>query len=155
MKMIGKASLSLFVRIITDVLIAANAVTLLTLPWTLREMLSIIEREYKVVEGYSFLLIFLYVCGGLTFILLIFGHLLMRTLEKGLPFDPRNAGYFRWIGVVFFLLSVAFCAKIFMYNTMLTIFCAGIFAVFSLLSMILSEVFRQASMIWEEHQLTI
>lgn len=155
MKIIGKASLSLFVRIITDVLIAANAVTLLTLPWTLRQMLSVIEREYTVVEDFSFLLIFLYICGALTLFLLIMGHLMMRTLEKGLPFDPKNAGYFRWIGMDFLLLSVAFCIKILIYNTMLTIFCAGIFAVFSLLSMILSEIFRQASIIWEEHQLTI
>lgn len=155
MKIMGKVSLSFFVRVITDIMITVNLATLILLPWALRFLLSALKDEYMVIEDFTFLLYFLYVCGALTGVLLVLGHCIMRTLEKGLPFDPKNARYFLRIGIVFMLLSAAFWVKIFIYNTFLTLFCAGIFAIFALLAVILSEIFRQASLIWEEHQLTI
>ncbi len=156
MKMMGKVSLSFFVRIFTDIMIAANLVMLIILPWALSHLLDgILQGTFKGTEDHTFLLWFFYVCGTLTCILLLLGHCLMRTLEKGLPFDPENARYLRSVGVVFLLLSAAFWVKVVVYITPLTLFCAGMFAIFALLALILSEVFRQASIIWEEHQLTI
>jgi len=155
MKIMGKVSLSFFVRVMTDVMIAVNLATLILLPWGLEFIISAVKEEYTVVENITFLRGFLYVSGILTLGLLVLGHLIMRSIEKGLPFDPKNARYFRMIGIVFVLLSATFWVKIFIYNTFLTLFCAGIFAVFALIALILSEIFRQASLIWEEHQLTI
>ena len=55
----------------------------------------------------------------------------------------------------FLLLAVLFVVKDALYGTILTIVCAAMFLAFAVLALILSEVFRQASIVWEEHQLTI
>lgn len=155
MRVMGKINLSFFVRIFTDVLVAANVVTLLFLPWVLRFLYDLWLTSDYFREDFRFMMIFLYAGGLLTLGVLVFGHLILRTIEKGTPFDPRNAGYFRYVGVFFLLLSASFFIKLFFYGTILTFFCAGVFLIFALLAMIMSEVFRQASLIWEDHQLTI
>ncbi len=155
MRVIGKASLSSFVRILTDVLIAGNAATLIFLPWILRYLYDLWLTSAYFVEDYTFMLYFLYFCGLITLAVLIFGHMILRTIEKGEPFHPGNTLRFRYVGISFLLLSAAFFVKLCFYGTLLTFFCAILFLLFSVLSVIMSEVFRQASIIWEEHQLTI
>lgn len=155
MRVIGKASLSFCVRILTDVLIVGNIGTLLFLPWVLRFLYDLWLTKAYFQEDYTFMIWFLYICGVLTLTVLCLGHMILRTIEKGLPFDFKNPRYFRFVGISFLLLSAAFFIKIFFYGTILTFFCAGVFLIFALLAVIMSEVFRQASIIWEEHQLTI
>jgi len=155
MRVTGKASLSFGVRILTDVLIVGNIGTLLFLPWVLRFLYDLWLTKLYFSEDYTFMIWFLYICGILTLAVLVFGHLILRTIEKGLPFDFKNPLYFRYVGIFFLLLSAAFFIKLFFYGTILTFFCAGVFLIFALLAFIMSEVFRQASLIWEEHQLTI
>lgn len=155
MRVMGKRSLSFFVRILTDVLVIGNVGTLLFLPWVLRFLYDLWLTSDYFREDFRFMMIFLYASGFLTLGVLVFGHLILRTIEKGTPFDPRNAGYFRYVGVFFLLLAASFFVKLYFYGTILTFFCAGVFVIFALLAMIMSEVFRQASIIWEEHQLTI
>lgn len=155
MRIMGKWSLSLCVRILTDIMIAANIGTLLFLPLVLRYMYGLLSARYQIMEDFTFLMWFLYVCGLLTLSILVLGHFFLRNLEKGLPFDGKNSKYFTLLGISFSLLAAAFFAKTIAYNTILTIFCAILFLVFALLSLILSGVFRQASLVWEEHQLVI
>lgn len=155
MKVTGKASLSFGVRILTDVLVAGNIGTLLFLPLVLRFLYDLWLTKPYFPEDYTFMIWFLYICGMLTLAVLVFGHLILRTIEKGQPFDFKNPVYFRYVGISFLLLSAAFFIKLFFYGTILTVFCAGVFLIFALLAVIMSEVFRQASLIWEEHQLTI
>jgi len=155
MRVMGKVSLSFFVRILTDILVAGNIVTLIFLPWVLRYLYDLWLTIPYFSEDYQFMLIFLYICGTMTLGVLVFGHLILRTLEKGLPFDAKNTRYFRITCIFFLLLSASFFIKLFFYGTILTFFCAVLFLIFALLCVIMSEVFRQASIIWEEHQLTI
>ena len=155
MRVSGKKNLSFCVRILTDVLVVVNIGTLLFLPWVLRFLYNLWLTSDYFREDFRFMMIFLYASGLLTLGVLVFGHLILRTIEKGTPFDKRNAGYFRYVGVFFLLLSASFFIKLFFYGTILTFFCAGVFVIFALLAMIMSEVFHQASLIWEEHQLTI
>lgn len=155
MRVMGKINLSFFVRILTDVLVAANVGILIFLPWVLRFLYDLWLTSDYFREDFRFMMFFLYASGLLTLGVLVFGHLILRTIEKGTPFDPRNAGHFRYVGVFFLLLSASFFIKLFFYGTILTFFCAGVFLIFALLAMIMSEVFRQASLIWEDHQLTI
>lgn len=155
MRIMGKISLSFCVRLLTDAMIIANIGTLLFLPGILRNLYDLLSSSYLILEDYTFLTYFLYVCGILTLGILILGHLILRSLEKGLPFDSRNAKYFKLLSLDIALLAAAFFVKIFVYNTILTIFCANIFLIIALLALILSEVFRQASLVWEEHQLVI
>jgi len=155
MRVMGKVSLSFFVRVLTDMLVVGNAAVLLFLPWVLRYLYDLWLTSAYFREDYTFMLIFLYICGAMTLGVLVFGHLILRTIEKGLPFDAKNTRYFRYVGIFFVLLSAAFFIKLFFYGTILTFFCAVLFLIFALLCVIMSEVFRQASIIWEEHQLTI
>jgi hypothetical protein len=155
MRVIGKASLSFFVRVLTDILIIGNVGALIFLPKVLRFLYDLWLTSAYFAEDYTFMLYFMYVCGVLTLGVLILGHLILHTIEKGEPFSPRSTFYFRYVAIAFILLSAAFFVKLFLYGTVLTFFCAVLFLIFSLLSVIMSEVFRQASIIWEEHQLTI
>jgi hypothetical protein len=155
MQVMGKTSLSFCVRILTDAIIAANIGALLFLPPILKYTYSLLSTSYLIMEDYTFLLVFLYICGVLTLGILVLGHFILRNIEKEQPFSGKNAKYFKLLGINFLLLSAIFFVKIFMYNTILTIFCALFFMITALLSWILSGVFKQASLVWEEHQLVI
>lgn len=155
MQIIGKKSLTFFVRIFTDIMILLNIVTLIFLPPILRLCYDYLLMEYVFTEDFGFMLVFLYIAGSFTLFLLVIGHLFLRTLEKGIPFDPINTKYFRLLSLDFLLLAALFVIKNALYGTILTIVCAGMFLILAVLALILSEVFRQASIVWEEHQLTI
>lgn len=155
MKILGKISLSFAVRILNDMILIANVLVLIFLPYVLTTLFDLLKTTYLFEESYSFLLGFLYVTGVFTLMVLLAGHQIMRSLEKNLPFDPKNPRRFMVLALAFFLLSAAFFGKMLFYGTILTIFCAYLFLLLTLLSLILAEVFRQACKIWEEHQLTI
>lgn len=155
MQIMGKMSLSFCVRLFTDVMIAANIATLLFLPNVLRYLYDLLSASYLILEDRTFLLYFLYICGILALGILMLGHFILRNLEKGLPFDGKNTKYFKLLTLDLTLMSAVFFVKTIMYNTILTIFCANVFLIGALLALILSEVFRQASLVWEEHQLVI
>lgn len=155
MRIVGKESLPFGVRLLADLLIAANILCLIFLPPILKYLFQALSESYLVTEDYFFMLVFLYVCGTLSLGILVPGHLFLRNLEKRQPFDRKNPRYFRWLALAFLLMSAAFFVKMFLYNTLLTVFCAFLFLIFALLALILAEVFRQAGLIWEEHELTI
>ena len=155
MQIIGKKSLTFFVRIFTDIMIVLNIAALSFLHPILRFLYDYVYTGYLFTEDFGFMLVFLYIAGTLTLFLLIIGHLFLRTLEKGIPFVTKNTKYFRLLSLDFLLLSALFIVKDVFFGTILTIVCAAMFLIFAVLALILSEVFRQASIVWEEHQLTI
>ena len=155
MESIGKCSFSFILRIITDGCIIVNAATLITLPWLAKYIVFILSRSFIEYEPYEFVLVFLYICGILSFGILIQGHRILRTLEQNRPFDPANSKRFFRVGILCFFIAVAFFGKIFMFNTLLTLVATGLFAVACLVSLILADVFAKAAKIWEEHQLTV
>jgi len=155
MQIIGKKSLTFFVRVFTDIMIVLNIAALIFLPMLLHFLYDYLYTGYLFTEDFGFMLVFLYIAGVLTLFLLIIGHLFLRTLENGIPFDPKNTKYFRLLSLDFLLLAALFIVKVALFGTILTIVCAAMFLIFAVLSLILSEVFRQASIVWEEHQLTI
>src|ERR1035437_4250461 len=119
MQVMGKASLSFYVRILTDAIIAANIGALIFLPPILKYTYSLLSTSYLILENYTFLLVFLYICGVLTLGILVLGHFILRNIEKEQPFSGKNAMYFKLLGINFLLLSAIFFVKIFMYNTIL------------------------------------
>ncbi len=151
----SRGSLAFAVRLLNDLLLVLNTIVLLTLPWLLAITYDSLSQIYYMVESYRFWLLFLYPCGLFTLLILILGHRILRNLEGRKPFARRNFRDLKRLGFVFLLLCLAFVVKIFFYSSILTIFCAGIFLVLTLLAWLLSETFRQACEIWEEHQLTI
>lgn len=154
--------LALVLRIIADLLIASGFLSLFFIPPVLRIFYDILydsglrtEDIRTPFEPYDFAVAFLYVCAVLFLGILIEGHFILRTLEKGNPFDVRNSRRFIIVGLFSLLLCVAFVVKILMYNTLLTMLAAALFLMIALVAFILSEVFKQASEIWNEHQLTV
>jgi len=155
MNSMGKTSLSFVLRVITDGCIVLNVISMIGLFWIARLMEESLTETFGWSEPYWFILIFFAICGFFTLGILIQGHQILRTLEKNQPFDALNAKRFFRIGIFCLLLATAFLAKIFMYNTPLTVAGAFIFYLAALISFILSDVFSKASKIWEEQQLTI
>lgn len=155
MESIGKRSLSLLLRIITDFCIVINVAVLISLPWLTKYIVRILAQSFIEYEPYNFILVFLYICGVFALGILIQGHLILRTLEKNQPFDVRNSKRFLRLGLMSLCIALVFFIKIFMYNTLLTITGAGLFALAALIAFILSDVFLKAAKIWEEHELTV
>lgn len=155
MESIGKKSLSFILRIITDFCIVVNVVVLIFLPWLTTYIVLILSQSFIEYEPYNFILVFLYICGVFSLGILIQGHLILRTLEKNQPFDTKNSERFFRLGLLSLFIATAFFIKIFMFNTLLTITGTGLFALASLIAFILSDVFKKAAKIWEEHQLTV
>lgn len=156
MKIMGKMSLALVIRLMTDVIFALNVAALLFLPFgLLRYFYNLLHTTYLTGESYNFLLPFFYVCGTLTLGVLAVGHLILRSLERNCPFDRKNPLWFRFLAIDLAVLSLVLFGKMFVYPTILTLLGAYLILLVALLAMILSEIFRQACKIWEENELTI
>lgn len=177
MLIIGKHSLASFLRILVDILLVVNLVVLLLLPFILNalyenpELLRQLDR-YDASQGpdipirseypsdlpptsYPFYLGFLYLSGFCTAWILLEGRLILRRLEKGLPFAAAQAGSFNRIAAACALLTLAFVIKVAVYNTLLTMFCAAVFLLLAMIALVLAEVFRQAHQVKSENELTI
>ena len=177
MLIIGKHSLASFLRILVDILLVANLAVLLLLPVLLNtlyenpELLLQLDR-YDATQGpdipirpeypsdlpptsYPFYLGFLYVSGICTAWILLEGRLILRRLEKGLPFAAAQSGSFSRIAAACALLALIFTIKVAVYNTLLTMFCAAVFFLLTMIALVLAEVFRQAHQVKSENELTI
>jgi len=155
MKIIGQVSLAFAVRLFNDFLLIMNVLVLLTMPFFLPAFYATFNSILLMSETYEFLLLFLYIAGTFTIPVLLSGHGILRSLEKSLPFDPKNPRRFVVLAISFLFLSVIFFVKLFTFATIMTFLGGFLFLLLTLLSLILAEVFRQACKIWEEHQLTI
>jgi hypothetical protein len=177
MLIVGKRSLSNFLRILTDLILVLNILTLLLLPVVLTaiyenpELIVQLDRsadktgpdirlrsEYPAdlpSASYPFYLVFLYASGIGTACILLQGHQILRRLERSEPFSHQQARSFRFMSFAFFLLTITFAVKIVFYNTLLTMFCCLLFLIFSLVCLIMADIFRQAYLVKSENELTI
>jgi hypothetical protein len=182
MAITGKNSLSSALRIILDILLVANLIVLLLLPWLLNAiyadpaLLGQLDRQTGEAtadfnrgespagptypsdvpaDSYPFYLVFLYGAGFGTAWILAEGHWILRRLEKNVPFAAGQAASFRRVSYAFAGLAILFAIKIAVHNTLLTMFCAGLFLLLVLIAQILAEIFRQANLVKTENELTI
>lgn len=177
MSITGRRSLSTLLRIILDIVLIINIITLIFLPFLLTALyqdpgiLEQLDRYQSSVNpgsslrsdypadlppsSYPFYLGFLYAAGLGTAWILTEGHLILRRLEKSQPFAERQAASFQRVGIAFFWLAVVFAVKVVFYNTLLTMFCCALFILLALIGMVLSEIFRQAYQVKTENELTI
>ncbi len=164
-------------RVILDIVLVINLIILILLPLLLTaiydntDLLTSLDRhawesapditaQYQrpqdlPYESYPFYLGLLYACGLLTAWILAEGHLILRRIEKGLPFSARQPASFTRVGLAFMLLAMAFAVKIFCYNTLLTMFCCALFAVLALIGLVLRDLFAKAYQVKLENDLTI
>ena len=126
-----------------------------TLPIMLEFYTRMFYDSYYMQPDYrTFLLVFLYAVAvpGLWIILeMIF---MMRSIPQG-PFIVKNVRALSRIGVILFLISTLFFAKVFYYFTFLTLACGVLFLIFGFFALTLSNLFHQAVLYKEENDLTI
>ena len=173
----GKRSLSWLLRIVLDLILILNILTLIVLPLLLNaiykepDLLLHFEQQSPDLlpdstsrmeypsdlppASYPFYLGFLYAVGLGTAWILLEGHFILRRLEKNQPFADRQSASFKRVGLAFAWLAVIFVTKIILYNTLLTMFCCALFVLLVLVALILSEIFSQAYQVKSENELTI
>lgn len=156
----GKRSLSSLLRIVLDLILLLNLLTLFALPFLLdaiyRSPELLVQYPTDLIpSSYAFFLVFLYASGLGTAWILLEGHFILRRLELNQPFAARQSESFRRVGIAFVWLAVVFAVKIVLYNTLLTMFCCALFVLLVLVAVILAEIFSQAYQVKSENELTI
>ena len=172
----GRRSLTTVLRLILDLVLVLNLLTLIFLPF----ILDALYRDPGILQQLDsspalwpdeaglrsitlrfatgsrpFYLVFLYASGLGTAWILTEGHFILRRLEKNQPFAKQQVGSFRRVALAFAWLTLVFAVKIIFYNTLLTMFCCGLFFVLALIGLILSEVFLNAWQVKTENELTV
>jgi len=79
---------------------------------------------------------------------------MMRSIPLG-PFIMRNVRALKRIGLIMFIISAMFIAKLFLYFTFLTMACGILFLILAFFALTLANLFRQAVLYKEENDLTI
>lgn len=153
MVILGEKGLSGFVKRILDLIFLGGLGIFVTLPYGLQWYMTTIYRTST--ENYHFLLGFLYITGIVCLGLVNEIRKIFKTLNRRNPFMMDNVKSLNRIGVFSFVIAVAYIIKIFCYNSVLTAIIAMVFIIAGLFSLVLAEVFRQATVVKEENDLTV
>ena len=127
----------------------------LTLPFMLEYYMRLFYDYYALHPGYrTFLLVFMtsVAIPGLWVVWEMI--LMMRSIPLG-PFIMRNVRALRRIGIIMFVISAMFIAKLLLYFTFLTMACGVLFLILAFFALTLSNLFHQAVIYKEENDLTI
>jgi len=127
----------------------------ITLPFMLENYIKLFYDAYSLHPGYrTFILIFLIIVAipGLWVVWEMI--LMMRSIPLG-PFIMRNVSALKRIGVIMFVISAMFIAKLFVYFTFLTMACGVLFLILAFFALTMSNLFNQAVLYKEENDLTI
>lgn len=153
MVIIGKKGLSGLLKLFLDLVFIGGIGILITLPFTLKWYFSIVT--YINNENYYFLLVFLYVTGAFCLGIVHEIRKIFNTLNKKNPFVLENVKSLNHISINSFTIAAAYCIKVVLYNSFLTIILAMVFIIAGLFTIILAEVFREAVAYKEENDFTI
>lgn len=154
MKYIGKKSMAYFVRLLLQVIMGITIIVLIALPWIINEYLAFI-RLFINDYARTVLLIVLYPCGISALIVENELRKMFNSLVDKDPFIQRNVRSLNTMGISMLVILVMLIVKVLTLNsimTMLLCIASGILAIFCF---ILADVFNQAVVYKEEHDLTI
>ena len=166
MRITGKRSITGFLKLAVGITLVLNLLVLIALPFLLDLIYSsagtseYVENSLWLLneipkESYTFMLIFLYVSGVCTMVMLFSLFKVLKNLADNKILEHSNASMFRILFYSCLPLIAAFVFKIIFYNTLLTMFCFFLFILLALFSLIMAEVFRQGATVKEENDLTI
>lgn len=153
MKILGQKGLSGIVKYFIDLIFLGGIAIILGLPFILNWYMGLLRGNTG--EQYWFLLVFLYITGILALILVNELRKIFGTLNRMDPFRMDNVRSFRIMSVCCFAIAFLYIAKIIAFNSFLTIILFMVFIIGAFFLMILGEVFRQATIVKEENDLTI
>jgi len=126
-----------------------------TLPFMLEYYMKLFYDAYSLHSGYrTFLLIFMTSAAVFGLWAILEMILMMRSIPLG-PFIKRNVRALKRIGVIMFVMSAMFIAKLLLYFTFLTMACGVLFLILAFFALTMSNLFNQAVLYKEENDLTI
>jgi hypothetical protein len=158
--------LARFLSYIVIALIFADLITMITTPFWLKNAYingyDALEMFFGSIYNnahpsgtYYFMTAFIILCGILIMDILFEACRILSKIIKNMPFCIQNAKSFKNAGLCAFLLTFAFVFKMFFSPSILTLVCVGVFILFGLFMVVLSQLFKIATQIKEENELTI
>lgn len=153
MTILGKKSLSSYLKIFLDLIFLGGIIIFIGLPFFLKWYFNMLSRINS--ENYYFILVFLYFTGF--FALWIFHEVrkIFKTLNRKNPFMMDNVISLKKISAGCFIIAFAYIIKILCYNSILTVIIAMIFIMGGFFLIVIAEIFKQAIEYKEENDLTI
>ena len=142
-----------FVKLLVDVIFIAGILIFLSLPVSLKYLFENVFDTGN--ENYVFLLVFLYITGALSLLIVWEGKKILGRLHRRNPFVSENVTSFKRVAYYSFLIAIAFAVKVAFFITILTVVVTFVFSLAGLFSLTLSQVFAQAVAVKEENDLTI
>ncbi|GMQ57843.1 hypothetical protein AN1V17_22380 [Vallitalea sediminicola] len=155
MKYINSKTLSTFLNFFMVIMLSLTILTLIGLPWIIREYMSIIYPGAFPKFDYYAILAILYIAGVLAAIILNALRKIFSTCKLENPFTYDNVKNLRVISLGSCIIGLTFVFKTFIINSLMTIVVIFVFIVASLFALILSEVFEKAVKYKEDSDYTI
>jgi divalent metal cation (Fe/Co/Zn/Cd) transporter len=166
MDLVQTKKLTRYLSCIVVALIFADLITIVTTPYWLK---IAYENGYDALEiffgtiyntahpsgNYYFMAAFIMLCGVVIMGILYDAYKILKQIQKSMPFCIQNAKSFQNAGFCAFFLTVAFILKMFFSPSILTLVCVGVFILFGLFMIVLAQLFKLATQIKDENELTI
>ena len=139
-------------KIVVDLMFYGGILCLLALPFLSRW----IERYFCYGKGMLIPMMILLILSGLCAEYILFQlKCMFQSLKKGNPFIPQTVVRFRKMAVACAAIALMYIVKLFILFTVATVLIILIFAIGCLFCLTLKDLFKQAVLYKEEHDLTI
>lgn len=150
----GTKQLGRALEMLCVVCMAAGAVVVATLPWSLRWYLA---RYHASLSGrvYTSMLTLLAISGVSAFIILGYGRGILHDISLGDPFTLRTARRFRAVAAWCLPIAGAYLGGVFFLPSAFVVMVGLAFAFLAVLLFLLAELFAQAARYKQENDLTI
>ena len=152
MKILGKNSISNYIRICLQLVFIGGTLILITLPVLLNYYLQLFNLPTDI---YPPTLTLLYVSGIPALIIIYQFIKLFESLKDANPFVTKNSNYLKTSSFCSLIIAIEYFISIFIFKSVFTIIIMMIFIIAWIGLYILSELFKQAINYKEENDLTI
>ncbi len=156
MRILGGKSISCYLKIILEVLLILGGLIIIALPFVFRLLPSDIFNTYFLGNSYYFSMIFLEICGIITWFFLNEIRKIFKTLEEeGEPFVQHNVLHLRRCAWMCLALSFMFLVKTIVDFSLLSPVMMIAFFLGCLFLRVLADVFVKGIKVKAENDLTI
>ena len=152
MKILGKNSISNYIRICLQLVFIGGTLILITLRFLLNYYLQLFNLPTDI---YPPTLALLYVSGIPALIIIYQFIKLFESLKDANPFVTKNSNYLKTSSFCSLIIAIEYFISIFIFKSVFTIIIMMIFIIAWIGLYILSELFKQAINYKEENDLTI
>lgn len=152
MKILGKNSISNYIKICLQLVFIGGTLILITFPFLLNYYLQLFNLPTDI---YPPTLTLLYVSGIPALIIIYQFIKLFESLKDANPFVTNNSNYLKTSSFCSLIIAIEYFISIFIFKSVFTIIIMMIFIIAWIGLYILSELFKQAINYKEENDLTI